>query len=872
MNIGGSSSTVPEADGGNDIDADLDSWFEELLADSLEGSLMNSCVDATTITPNSLSQPFMSTVNRGANLGESSSNVSQSGTSQDMMAVIGSLTFSSSSSTTPMQSEGIISSAVKLISNMSTQSSQSQGNTDFPQYQPVPQEKYKGKAVKQPIAYPLANQSNMTLCDQMNQLQYQILSNQLLPSTMPMVVNTQTAYQQNDQASRVQMQQNLNQNYLQLQQATWSSSNLISGWQQLGIINKLNFSAPVGFAPPGEFISTTAYREYVLRQIRKMKERYNNELLKMHYNCMELRARATNAIVADNYQKVQVYLEKMMTFLNISRIDLLPKNDEIVYNYMNTVVNYVCYHMSKQNDSIRLGEPAPQPPIRPQVQPIGTMMLQNNPSPSTSQWVANLEANKSNFNNFPSSRPHPQPTQSRKQSSLDNVSFQTGLHQKPESSLRIDSFKAPQSSASTTTQQINSGPKTSSVIGSSSPISLFTNTTATNFPSRPLNHQPPVVNQNFKVEKMKAPMHKTSELTGSKPRHGMSPLCSTSVNPCPSPQFSFPVTVNPTSARQTSVPSSKFNTKKVLSPLSVASSPFLLSSSSSTPSTQYSSGTSSSSTTDSQKTKTSINPPSLEPKNSEDQVFHLTEVVKTVSSNTLLSTLSDISSMEKATNIIQDEMNIMLEHNHEPPLKMRREFNIASVHNDQFVSQGGDINSSETSTNKRMKIATKWAILEEIKETNRKLLETSINVVTDTSDKDISILGAQEGTIVKCLFKNVCFPDLINPHGQVASEKMPEFVILLLVPADYPASPPKISRSIRNELNNEPWGKLYEEMLTKFDLSLYGVTGKSSLQDMARKWDASARAVMTEFMQKRGVKSFSSMYGSWENCKNSSSS
>ncbi|KAK9075906.1 hypothetical protein SSX86_004236 [Deinandra increscens subsp. villosa] len=873
IDIGGgsSSSSVAEVDWENninDLDVDLDSWIEELLDDSLDGSLMNSGLDAATITPNSPCQPFMSTINGGTNLGGSSSNVPQSGSAQEMMTM-SSLTPCSSATT--MQTEGIISSAVKYMSTISAQSSDSQTKTDVLEYEQLLQQVSKGKEVQQPTTHLLANQTNMTFGDQKNQLQYQMPSNPLHHCTGPMA-NTQTGNLQNSQALRVQMQQILNQNQLQLQQATRSSSNLISGRrQQLNI----NLSAPVGFAAPSTFPSSKEFREYVLRQIRIMKERYYNELVKMNYNAMELRSLATNRDVAENYEKVQTYLEKMMTFLNISRVDLIPKNNNRVYNYMNTIVNYVSYHMNRHGSS---SQPAHQPARGPQVQPFRAMMLQNNSSPNPSRGFTNLEANMLTFNqNFPSRRPQPQSTQSRMPSSLNGLSFQVGIDQR---------VVNPQSRMP------------------SSPISLFSSTSGTNnFSSRPLNHQqPPVANQNFNFEKMTAPMHKTNGLTGSKVRHGMSPLCSTVVNQCASPQFSLQSTVNPTT-QQTSFSSSKFDVNKVLSPDSIAHSPFLLSSNSSTLSKQCSSGIHSSSTADSQKAKTPMDPPSEEPKNSKDQVFHLTEVVKSISSNALLSTLSDISSIEKEMDIIphcvpfnvekgmdiQDEKNIKFEYDHERPEKMRREFSVASVDSDPLVSQESDINSEETSSNKRMKIEIKWEMLEEIKELNNKLVETTINVVIDTTEDDISILESHEGTIVKCSFRNVCFPDLRGQQGGVSSEKvkfsssrnpllnavlmpkMPEFVILLLVPANYPASSPRVIKSTCNVLNSEPWGKLYEEMLTKFDLSLQGIPGIPSLGDMARNWDASARAVMAEFMQKRGVKSLSSRYGNWENCMSSSS-
>ncbi|KAF5802376.1 hypothetical protein HanXRQr2_Chr06g0258821 [Helianthus annuus] len=48
---------------------------------------------------------------------------------------------------------------------------------------------------------------------------------------------------------------------------------------------------PVGFATPSQFLSTSAYHECILRQIRLLKARYHNELLKMHYHVRVLRIR-----------------------------------------------------------------------------------------------------------------------------------------------------------------------------------------------------------------------------------------------------------------------------------------------------------------------------------------------------------------------------------------------------------------------------------------------------------------------------------------------------------------------------------------------------------------------------------------------------
>ncbi|GKC42725.1 hypothetical protein Tco_1060447, partial [Tanacetum coccineum] len=66
---------------------------------------------------------------------------------------------------------------------------------------------------------------------------------------------------------------------------------------------------------------------------------------------------------------------------------------------------------------------------------------------------------------------------------------------------------------------------------------------------------------------------------------------------------------------------------------------------------------------------------------------------------------------------------------------------------------------------------------------------------------------------------------------------------LLLVPVDYPDLKSSIQAAI------EPWKKLYGDMLTIFDLSLRKIDGHISLGDMARDWDASARFVITEFVE-----------------------
>lgn len=60
-----------------------------------------------------------------------------------------------------------------------------------------------------------------------------------------------------------------------------------------------------------------------------------------------------------------------------------------------------------------------------------------------------------------------------------------------------------------------------------------------------------------------------------------------------------------------------------------------------------------------------------------------------------------------------------------------------------------------------------------MKEINSKLVETSLDVVSDTFIDTHSKTGVSSGTIVKCSYKNVC-PREINgtPAGVVYSDKV----------------------------------------------------------------------------------------------------
>nr|GEZ27636.1 RNA-directed DNA polymerase, eukaryota, reverse transcriptase zinc-binding domain protein [Tanacetum cinerariifolium] len=243
---------------------------------------------------------------------------------------------------------------------------------------------------------------------------------------------------------------------------------------------------------------------------------------------------------------------------------------------------------------------------------------------------------------------------------------------------------------------------------------------------------------------------------------------------------------------------------------------------------------SSASLVETQKLKTPIQ----ETPNSKDPLLHLVDVVQSMSSKSMVSALNDISCAQKAMDSIPEcpplDSTSLLQYENEPQRKIRRTLNVSAYH-DQILSDEWDIDFLETTMDMKPISGNKGFLLDEIKATNFELLETSLVVVLDTTDDYVRILGGQRGTIVKCLYTNVCFPDFCGP------QKMPDFVLELHVPMDYPNSSPKIFNSGRNILS-QPWKKLYEDILTRFDLLLREIHGKISLADLARKWDTSARS------------------------------
>ncbi|KAF7154059.1 hypothetical protein RHSIM_Rhsim01G0143500 [Rhododendron simsii] len=177
-------------------------------------------------------------------------------------------------------------------------------------------------------------------------------------------------------------------------------------------------------------------------------------------------------------------------------------------------------------------------------------------------------------------------------------------------------------------------------------------------------------------------------------------------------------------------------------------------------------------------------------------------------------------------------------------------------------SETSDLESTATSSVKRPRFQANHTLLEEIVEINQRLIDTVVCV----SDEDVDPTPAAaitgeggEGTIVLCSFSAVALCP--NLKSQYASAQMsPIQPLRLLVPTSYPSSSPILLDKFPIEVSMQ-----YEDLSLKarsrFGISLRNLSQPLSLGEIAKTWDACARAVMLEYAQRSGGGSFSSIYG-----------
>ncbi|KAL2338178.1 hypothetical protein Fmac_012624 [Flemingia macrophylla] len=183
------------------------------------------------------------------------------------------------------------------------------------------------------------------------------------------------------------------------------------------------------------------------------------------------------------------------------------------------------------------------------------------------------------------------------------------------------------------------------------------------------------------------------------------------------------------------------------------------------------------------------------------------------------------------------------------------------------VSETSDLDSTATSSVKKPKIEANHALLEEIREINHQLIDTVVDISDeDVDDPTVAVTAAEgaEGIIVKCSFIAVALSPSLK--SQYASAQMsPIQPLRLLVPANYPNCSPILLDKFSIESSKES-EDLSVKAKSRFSSSLRSLSQPMSLGEIARTWDVCARNAISEHAQQRGGGSFSSKYGTWENC------
>ncbi|QCE02137.1 mediator of RNA polymerase II transcription subunit 15a-like isoform X2 [Vigna unguiculata] len=180
------------------------------------------------------------------------------------------------------------------------------------------------------------------------------------------------------------------------------------------------------------------------------------------------------------------------------------------------------------------------------------------------------------------------------------------------------------------------------------------------------------------------------------------------------------------------------------------------------------------------------------------------------------------------------------------------------------ASEASDLESTATSSVKKRKIEVNHALLEEIREINHQLIDTVVDISNVDPTPAVAADEGAEGILVKCSFIAVALSPSLK--SQYASAQMsPIQPLRLLVPANYPNCSPILLDKFPVESSKEN-EDLSAKAKAKFSISLRSLSQPMSLGDIARTWDVCARSVISEHAQQSGGGSFSSKYGTWENC------
>ncbi|OIW11984.1 hypothetical protein TanjilG_02191 [Lupinus angustifolius] len=281
----------------------------------------------------------------------------------------------------------------------------------------------------------------------------------------------------------------------------------------------------------------------------------------------------------------------------------------------------------------------------------------------------------------------------------------------------------------------------------------------------------------------------------------------------------------------------------------------------------------------------------------EQPIEHLIRVVKSMSHKTLSAAVSDIGSvismndriagsapgsgsraavgedLVSMTNCRLQARNFITQDGTNGIKRMKRYISATPLNvvssagsvNDGII-EASDLESTATSSVKRPKTEANHALLEEIREINNQLIDTVVEISDEDIDPTAAAADAEgaEGIIVKCSYGAVALSPTLK--SQYASVQMsPIQPSRLLVPVNYPNCSPILLDKCPVESSKESVD-LSVKAKSRFSISLRSLSQPMSLREIAKIWDVCARGAISEHAQQSGGGTFSSRYGTWDDC------
>ncbi|KAK9682732.1 hypothetical protein RND81_10G092800 [Saponaria officinalis] len=222
--------------------------------------------------------------------------------------------------------------------------------------------------------------------------------------------------------------------------------------------------------------------------------------------------------------------------------------------------------------------------------------------------------------------------------------------------------------------------------------------------------------------------------------------------------------------------------------------------------------------------------------------------------------------------------NILTQDGSSGAKRMRRYTSAMPLHMGASAGSGNDslkqlngpftpeLESTATSGVKKARIEVNHALLEEIREINERLIDTVVSISDEDMSPSMAALAVEgsEGIVVKCSYNAITLSPSFRSQF-ISAEMSPIQPLKLLVPDAYPNCSPILLDKLPIGVSNEH-EDLSVKAKSRFSVSLRSLSQPMSLKDIARTWDDSARAVISEYAQRFGGGTFSSKYGTWENC------